>query len=276
MFSQHSRAPERRRKDVKSSLNKLIYMMNKDSIVFNFSKQDSQLFDVRQREDWIHIEKFYKKIQKYCLAKVIIPTTGSHKEWITARVKLHVSTSIMRLLYLTESFCDTSKTFNSAGSAVLIKAMVEIPLHLGYLTWILDEHSDFDSIKKELSKIAFGRRDQKGGLTKSSKITQKDFYTRADGLIKKFFKDQPSTINIFETLYKEANATGHHNYEGRNMLCGLENNGIWQAKDRKELFVFYSTKIFQFFMHCNAILGMSFVFLEAIDHYLKQLPDYYR
>ena len=30
-------------------------------------------------------------------------------------------------------------------------------------------------------------------------------------------------INILETVYKEANAIGHHNYEGRNLLVGVQN-----------------------------------------------------
>ena len=179
----------------------------------------------------------------------------------------------MRLLYLVEGFCEASEGFNPVNTAVFVKAMVEIPLHLGYLVWILDTYKDFDSIKNELSKIAFGNRDEKTGLTISSKISQKTFYSRSDEMIRKFFKDEPSKIDIFETLYKEANATGHNNYEGRNLLCGVQNGDTWRAKDRKEWFVFISNNIFRFFMQCDAVLGMSDIILKALDHYLKQLPD---
>ena len=249
---------------------------NIDSIVFDFSEEDKKLFSDDQKRHWANIQGFYEKLKARCSGEIEIPISASHKEWITARVNLHITTSLMRLLYLVEGFCGVTKNFNSVASAVFVKAMTEVPLHLGYLVWILVEHNDFESIRIELSKLAFGNRDKGVGLTVSSKISQKDLYTHSDAMIGKFFKDQPSTINIFETLYKEANATGHHNYEGRNMLCGLQNNSTWYAKDRKELFVFYSNNIFQFFMHCDAILGMSHVFLNAIDHYLNQLPDNFK
>lgn len=246
---------------------------NTNSISFVFSEDDTKLFNDDQKRHWENIQKFYEKLQKRCLPEIEIPISASHKTWITARVNLHTTTSLMRLLYLVEGFCDVSKKFNGVASAVFIKAMTEVPLHLGYLVWILSEHNDFESIRAELSKLAFGNRDKGVGLTVSSKISQKDLYTHSDAMIKKFFKDQPSTINIFETLYKEANATGHHNYEGRNLLCGVQNNDTWHAKDRKEWFVFISNNIFQFFMHCDAILGMSNVFLGAMDHYLSQMPE---
>jgi hypothetical protein len=246
---------------------------NTNSINLVFNEEDTKLFSDDQKRHWENTQKFYGKLRERCLPDIEIPISTSHKKWITARVNLHTTTSLMRLLYLVEGFCDVSKKFNAVASAVFVKAMTEIPLHLGYLVWILAEHNDFESIRTELSKLAFGNRDKGVGLTVSSKISQKDLYTHADAMIKKFFKDQPSTINIFETLYKEANATGHHNYEGRNLLCGVQNDDTWHAKDRKEWFVFMSNNIFQFFMHCDAILGMSDVFLNAIDYYLNQMPE---
>jgi hypothetical protein len=249
---------------------------NKDSIIFNFSEEDKKLFGTNQKKYWENIQNFYIKLKAHCLNEIKIPISGSHKEWITARINLYTTTSLMRLLYLSESFCEASKEFNSVSCAVFVKAMTEIPLHLGYLVWILAEHDDFKSIQNELGKLAFGNRDKGVGLTVSSKITQKELYTRSDEMIKKFFKDQPSTINIFETLYKEGNATGHHNYEGRNMLCGVQNRGVWEAKDRKEWFVFLSNNIFQFFLQCDVILGMSDILLTAIDHYLKNLPENFK
>ncbi len=244
-----------------------------NSITFRYSEEDKRLFKDDQKQRWKSIEHFYQKLRERCLEEVDIPISASHKAWISARVNLHITTSLMRLLYLTESLRDASINFNSVAAAIHIKAMVEIPLHLGYLVWILDGHGDFQSIRRELSKIAFGNRDKQTGLTASNKISQRTFYTRSDAMIKKFFKDEPSNINIFETLYKEANATGHHNYEARNLLCGVQNNDVWCVKDRKEWFVFISNNIFQFFMHCEAILGMSQVFLETIDHYVSQLPE---
>jgi hypothetical protein len=249
---------------------------NKDSIVFNFSEEDKRLFSDDQKRYLENIQNFYVKLKARCLPEIKIPISASHKEWITARVNLHITTSLMRLLYLAEGFCEASENFNAVSSAVFVKAMTEVPLHLGYIVWILAEHKDFESIRAELAKLAFGNRDKGIGLTVSSKITQKDLYTRSDEMIKKFFKDQPSTINIFETLYKESNATGHHNFEGRNLLCGVQNDDTWRAKDRKEWFVFISNNIFQFFLQCDAIFGMSDILLSAIDHYLKNLPDNFK
>lgn len=45
--------------------------------------------------------------------------------------------------------------------------------------------------------------------------------------------------------------------------------------DRKDAFVFWSNNIFQFFLYGDAILGNTYTFVDAIKHYLKQLPEYY-
>ena len=246
---------------------------NNKLIALHYNEEDKKLFNDNQKRYWENIQKFYEKLQKRCLPEITIPKSASHKEWITARVNLHTTTSLMRLLYLVEGFIGVSESFNAVASAVFVKGMTEVPLHLGHLAWILSEHNDFESIRTELFKLAFGNRDKGIGLTVSSKISQKDLYIHSDAMIKKFFKNQPTTINIFETLYKEANAIGHHNYEGRNLLCGVQNSDTWRMKDRKEWFVFISNNIFQFFMHCDAILTMSDIFLNAVDHYLNQLPE---
>src|SRR3989344_505010 len=247
---------------------------NINSIAFDYGEEEQKLFNDDQKRHWKSIEGYYVKLKNRCLSEVTILESCSHKEWIQQRVGLHVTTSLMRLLYLAESFVQATKSFNAVASAAHVKAMAEVPLHLGYLVWILAEHKDFQGIRGELSKIAFGNRDQKTGLTSSGKISQKTLYSRSDEMMREFFKDQPSSINVLETLYKETNVTGHHNYEGRNLLCGVQNDSIWKAKDRKEWFVFISNNIFQFFLHCDTAIGMSYLFLDAIDHYLNQLPDY--
>jgi hypothetical protein len=92
-------------------------------------------------------------------------------------------------------------------------------------------------------------------------------------MIEKHFQAEPSTLKIFRTVYKEANATGHHNYEGRNLLMGVQKGDTWTPKDRKEWFVFLTSNIFQVFLHAGTILSMSSFFVNAIDHYLAGLPD---
>ncbi len=243
------------------------------SIVFDYSDADKTLFKNDQDRHWKDIEEFYVKLRSRCKDELKLSDRGTHKEWITSRVEMHMVTSLMRLLYLTESFRDSTMKFNAAAAAIHIKAMVEIPFHLGYLVWILSSHSKFEEMRAELAKIAWGIRDEDTGLTGKANITQKVFYTRADEMIEKHFKDQPSTIKIFKTVYKEANATGHHNYEGRNVLMGVQKDDTWKPKDRKEWFVFLSSNIFQFFLHCATILSMSSFFVGAIDYYLEHLPD---
>jgi len=128
-------------------------------------------------------------------------------------------------------------------------------------------------MREELAKITWGKKDDKTHLTYKANITQKEFYTRADEMIEKHFKDQPSTIKIFETVYKEGNAIGHHNYEARNVMIGVLGKKAWKPKDRKEWFIFLSSHIFQLFLHAGTILGMSVFFVNAIDHYLENLPE---
>lgn len=246
---------------------------NEPSIHFDFNENDSPLFTEDQQRHWKEIEDFYLKLLKRCRNNIEIPTSGTHKNWISQRVTLHVTTSLMRLLYLAESFCDASKKFNFVAAAVHVKAMVEVPLHLGYLVWILDSHSDFQSIKEHLFKLSFGNRDPNTGLTSSAKIPQRTLYKKADKMMDKFFKDDPQKIKIFETLYKEANATGHHNYEGRNISVGVMLDKTWEIRDRKTWFVFLTNNIFQCFLHASAVFSMSFVFLDALDHYLTQMPE---
>ena len=242
------------------------------TVRFSYPEDDRRLFTDDQKRHWQNIESMYPKLRARCLPSIQLPQSGAHNKWVAARVNLHATSSVMRLLYLTESFVDACLKFNSVTVATHVKAMVEIPMHLGYLVWILDTHSDFQEIRKELANIAWGERDARTGLTFRAKISQKVFYSRADEMIRKFFPEGQN-INIFETIYKEANAIGHHNHESRNMLVGLMPHDTWQPKDRKEWFVFWSNNIFQFFLHCDAILGESHMFLNAIDHYLGQMPE---
>jgi len=245
---------------------------NPYKISFDYNYNDQIFFDEHQKRHWENIQKNYENLRSLCLDEIYIPVSASHKDWISARVSQHATTSLMRLLYLVESFRDATKNFNAVAAAVHIKAMAEIPFHLGYLVWILAKHSTFQSIKEELGKIAFGNKGKETGLTASSKISQKTFYRVGDKMMREFFKDDPKQVNILEYIYKEANATGHHNYEAR-MLVGLQNNGTWKAKDRKESFVFYCNNIFQFFLHCDAILSTSSIFMNALEYYLKNLPE---
>jgi hypothetical protein len=245
-----------------------------ESISFDYSEADKTLFQNGQEVYWKEIEEFYIKLRARCKNELKISESGTHKEWITQRVEMHMVTSLMRLLYLTESFRDSSTKFNAAAAAIHVKAMVEIPFHLGYLVWILCSHNKFEDVRAELAKVAWGIRDEETGLTSKASITQKTFYTRADEMLDKHFAGEPSTLEMFRTLYKEANATGHHNYEGRNVLVGVQKGDTWQTKDRKEWFVFLSSNIFQFFLYAGTIMGMSSFFVNAIDHYLNQLPDY--
>lgn len=247
-----------------------------DTIAFNFDENDTKRFDEDQRISWGNIEKHYQDLKQKCLDDVKIPATGTHKEWIKSRVKLHETTSLVRLLYLVESFCDNTLKFNSVAAAANVKAMVEIPLHLGYLVWTLYNRKAFSAIREDLAKVTFGNRDASTGLTSSSRISQKDLYSRADQMMKIIFKGEASRINIFEALYKESNAIGHHNYEGRNVLTGNQSGDVWKIQDRKDQFIFLSNNIFQFFFYCDAILSMSSMLTNAIDHYLNHLPDYFK
>ncbi len=248
---------------------------NPNNIRFNFSEADEALFDEQQRLHLRSIEENYIELKKYLLPEIEIIQSGTHKEWIRARINSYITTSLMRLLYLTESFTEASSSFNAVTSAVHVKSMVEIPLHLAYLVWIVSEHQTFEEIRAELAKITWGNRNPATGLTQSANITQRQFYEKADLMVQMIFKDSTDTINLFETIYKEANATGHHNYEGRNVLVGVQNGDVWKMKDRKEWFVFISKNIFQFFLQVNTILFMSKVFVDAIYHYVDQLPDYF-
>lgn len=244
-----------------------------EKISFNYAEVDKALFRNEQERNWKEIEKYYVKLRALCKDKLKLTVQGNHKEWITQRVEMHMITSLVRLLYLTESFRDASLSFNSPAAAVHVKAMTEIPLHLGHLLWVLKKKTKFEDVREELKNITWGTRDEKTGLTTYASISQKTLYTRADEMFEELFKDQPSTIKLVETIYKESNATGHHNYEGRNILTGVQNDDFWRIKDRKEWFVFLSSNIFPFFLHSATVLHISYVFVRAIDFYLKQLPD---
>ncbi len=249
--------------------------MNLDSIKFRYLEEDVALFGDIQRGYFDNISKNYLKLKEYCLTEVEVIQSGTHKEWIRSRMNLYVTTSVSRLLYLTESFAESSVNFNAVTVAVHVKAMIEIPLHLAYLVWIVSEKQTFEEIREELKRLSFGIKNPDTGLTQRSNITQKELYQNADFVVKKLFNETPEMMNVFETIYKEANATGHHNYEGRNVLVGVQNGDTWKLKDRKEWFVFLSKNIFQFFLQIDTILFMSDVLVKAINHYVDQIPDYY-
>lgn len=237
-----------------------------------YSKEERKLFPKTQQRFFSDIAKNYKLLHGQYVDTVILPESGTHKEWIAARVTMHVNSAIMRLLYLTESFAHSANAHNGVACSTLVKGMVEIPLHLGYLVWVLSSDHNFKKVRRELDKMAFGSRDAKTGLTSVSKVNNKEMYQKTDEQMGKLFEDKKIT-DIFERLYKESNAVGHHNYEAT-MFCGLQNGDTWHSKDRKENFIFLTSKIFQIFLYVSTILFMSNMFLKAIRHYQKHMPDY--
>lgn len=253
--------------------NNLMTSTNANSISFSFSKKDRKLFGRSQQQHWQLVEKLYTKLKKRGKNKIYLPQTGTHKDWVVSRIDYYTTPSIMRLLYLTEAFCASAVNFNAVACASLVKSMTEIPLCFGHIVWILDKQLDFETIRKEMKKLEFGNRDPETNLTIKGKITNKELHNHSDEIIRKLFKNNPSTINIFEALYKDANMIGHHNFEAR-MLCGFQDKDFWEVKDRKEQFVFFSNTIFQFFLYSYTIMSMSDVFMNAIDHHLKCLPDF--
>jgi len=250
--------------------------LNKKNIRFPLTWKYGKFFNSDQKVSLKNIEKYYSELHKRCVREIYKPIEATHKEWISARVLLHVNTSLMRLLYLTETFYHSLKKFNSASVGVLIKGMTEIPLHIGFLVWVIAKHNTFKEIRKQLMRLSFGDKDQKTELTYRSKVTGKELYENSDMMDREFAKDNNSH-NLFEILYKEGNAIGHHNFETREMFCGIMDlkKNTWYAKDRKELFKFYANNIFQYFLYCDAILGMTNIFLKRIDYYLDRLPEYF-
>jgi hypothetical protein len=246
-----------------------------ETIKFNYSEADAVLFENDQSRHWRRIEEYYSTLRERCLDEIPMPIEATHKVWVTSRVNRLLVTSIMRLLYLGESFCDSTLKFNTPSAAVHVKAMVEPVLHIANLAWILEHHhNSFEQIRIELDRMAFGNR-ATGELTTSARITQKELYTRADDLMKGYGgSEAKDELNVFEILYKEANASGHHNFEGRDMLVGVtDKNNVWHPKNRKEWFVFISSNIFQFFLHTGVVFSMSTVFVNHIDHYLENMPE---
>ncbi|MEX0918486.1 MAG: hypothetical protein WDZ85_00740 [Candidatus Paceibacterota bacterium] len=243
---------------------------------FEYSDEDVALFQNDQQRHWESIERYYPLLRLRCLDEIPTPIETSQREWITTRSNRLLTTSIMRLLYLAESFRDACLKFNGPATAIHAKAMIEPVLHISNIAWILEHHNaDFEQIRREFDQMAFGRRDG-GGLTTRARISNRQLYTRADELMQRLGNGAENTpdINVFETLYKEANATGHHNFEGRDILIGVtDKNDVWRPKDRKEWFIFMSSNIFQFFLHTSTVLSMSHIFVGMIDHYLNQLPE---
>lgn len=249
-------------------------MTTQETINFNYSPEDVKLFKNNQEVNWRAIENSYIQIRLRCMGEIIMPSTASHKVWIEARVNRLLVTSIMRLLYLGESFQDTSLKFNAPSTAVHVKAMVEPVLHVANLVWILRHKDNFDEIRAELARMAYCNR-ATNELTTSAKISQKELYTRADELIHLYTEGvEKEYPNLFQILYQDSNATGHHNFEGRDMLIGLpDKQNVWRPKDRKEWFIFLSSNIFPFFMYTRMIFSMTSIFIGEIDYHLENMPD---
>lgn len=247
-----------------------------ETLSFNYSNEDVTLFQNDQQRHWESIKKYYPLLRARCLEEIPTPVETNQGEWVTTRSNRLLTTSIMRLLYMGESFRDASIRFNGPAAAIHAKAMVEPVLHIANIAWILEHHNtNFEQIRREFDQAAFGQRDR-DGLTTRARISNRQLYTRADELMQRLGNGEEDTpdINVFETLYQEANATGHHNFEGRDILIGVtDKNDVWRPKDRKEWFIFMSSNIFQFFLHASTVFSMSYIFVGMIDHYLKQLPE---
>lgn len=248
--------------------------INVNPLVFNYSDEDIKLFDSKQHAHWKSIEDFYLKLNNECLSEIRLPQVCPSQEWVVSRVHLHVSQSLLRLLNLTEAFCNASKEFNIMSAAALIKAMTEIPLHIGYILWILRTHKDYSVARKKIMELAIGERDSITGFTSKSRVGQKTLYIRADEVIRDLFGNKSSDVGIFETLYKESNVVGHNNFEAR-MLTGIYDlkENIWRAGGKKDLFILFTNGMFPLFFYCDAILSMSYVLFQAIDRQLKTTPD---
>lgn len=243
----------------------------KDAIKI-YSKTQRKLFDKDQRRLIKNIEETYVELRALCVDHVDLPQTGTHKEWIKSRVLLQTNFAIVRLLHLTESFAKSARDFNGAACSTLAKGMAEIVLNMGYICWIVSSDHDFKKIQKELDKLMWGNRDQETGLTSSGKVSHRDMYERADEEMAKL-SGKKEVVDTFEKLYKGSNAVGHHNYEAT-MFCGLQNEDVWNAKDRKESFFFLVEKIFQLFLYASTTLVMTKIFLTAINHYVESMPDF--
>lgn len=247
-----------------------------EAISFNYSEEDAKLFQNEQDRHWRNIEEKYLLLRNRCMEEIPTPVQTTQNIWVRTRTNRLLTTSIMRLLYLTESFRDSAIQFNAPATAVQVKAMVEPGLHIANLAWVLENHrNNFDSIRVEFDRMAFGRRDR-GELTTRARISHRDLYRRADTLLSRLenTSGENHLINVFETIYQEANATGHHNFEGRDTLIGVtDTNNTWHPRDRKEWFTFMSSNIFQFFLHTSTIFTMSHIFIGMIDHYLEHLPE---
>lgn len=247
-----------------------------ETLSFEYSDEDAALFQNDQRKHWESVERYYPLLRARCLEEIPTPIETNQREWVRTRANRLLTTSIMRLLYLGESFRDASLKFNGPAAAIHAKAMVEPVLHIANIAWILENHNtDFEQIRREFDQMAWGRRDG-GGLTTRARISNRQLYTRADELMHRLGSgeyDAP-VVKVFETLYQEANATGHHNFEGRDILIGVtDENDVWHPKDRKEWFIFMSSNIFQFFLYTSTVFSMSNIFAGIIDHYLERLLE---
>lgn len=118
----------------------------KGTISFNYSAEDAALFQNGQEEYWRTIEENYLQLRSRCLDEIPTPIMTNHKEWIDSRVNRLLTTSIIRMLYLAESFCEACNNFNAQSASIHVKAMTEPALHIANLAWILENRKDFDSI----------------------------------------------------------------------------------------------------------------------------------
>src|SRR3989344_408055 len=91
------------------------------SVSFNYDRADRELFESDQQRQWHNIEDLYRKLRSRCLLETPLPVKCSPKEWLTTRCRFYETNSLMRLLYLTESFRDSAKKFNAVAAAIHIK-----------------------------------------------------------------------------------------------------------------------------------------------------------
>ena len=236
-------------------------------------------------EDFELIDNYKQKIGKYMYDNIKIGKESDFETFIQSRIQLYLSQTLLRSLFLKDQIMKALNANNFPAFYALLKAFMEIPAQLGYLTYILYEDKPIEELRESLRKLVFAHS---GGLTTEINLKPINIMTMLDKTdivlenIEIFGKTDINEIKqikkekIMRTVYEDICNFGHPNFMSHLSVGGINKKGYWKSKNPKKL-KSYKYELYGGFYMMPFTIAINVIYTTAsmidrhkkVDHFKK-------
>lgn len=219
------------------------------------------------------IENYIDLIGEYVYTDINLNYEASDPARLHAWVQRVVSASVLRSIYIRNSFVDTINSRNYIGMFLPLKAWVET---VGFLASILDllkQNLTAEELGKRLMPLVLGNKWK--GSFRSGEIEAINVATlieKADRYLNKIkvrSSIQGEELNNFFTdFYDLASNPSHPSFEAHETVGLLEDDGVWQCKQPDEV----KTAIVEDLPYYGGLL-MSPIFIKQICQEIFEIEN---